>query len=393
MPSIKPKTAISILDILGSSASGRIIFLKLVDHSIGFFIILIIQGLLLFKPQRSGRIPENLKNVLIIRPGGIGDAVWLVPLIRILKERTGSSIDVLCERRNKAVFELCQGSLRHIWMYDAHGWGLIKDLRTQHYDVVIDTEQYHNFSAILAFLVSSSCRIGFDTVAHRSKIYTHKVPYSQEAQEYKMFLELFNVILPVKPEEYLKELVLDLPEMDLPQDIEGERYITVYIGASVRERYWGSTKFAQLCSELVGLGHRVVLVGGREDIKKAAEIKGLFIHDRLVDLVGKISLVQTVAVLKEGIMAVGADSGIMHLACTVNCPALWLFGAGIEKKWLPLYSRHGSVNLHVECSPCTLFGYTPRCPHDVRCLQEITVARVVDEIKVLLNKYPHDLLK
>jgi len=384
MPSIKPQKTISILDILDSSASGRIIFLKLVDHSIGFLIILIIQGLLLCKPKSSGRIPENLKNVLIIRPGGIGDAVWLLPLIRVLKQRTGCSIDVLCERRNMAVFDLCREQLRHIWMYDEQGWKLIKDLASQNYDCVIDTEQYHHFSAIFTYLTSSSCRIGFDTVPHRSKIYTHKVPYDQQAQEYLMFLGLLNVILPIKSEEYLQQMVLDLPKMDLPQEIKRQSYITVYIGASVRERYWGSAKFAQLCRELVGSGHRVVLIGGKEDTKKAAEIKGLFNNDKIVDMVGKISLVQTVAVLKEGLGAVGADSGIMHLACAVNCPAVWLFGAGIERKWLPQYSKHESINLHLDCSPCTLFGYTPRCPYDVRCLKEISVAQVVNKIKILL---------
>ena len=57
-----------------------------------------------------------------------------------------------------------------------------------------------------------------------------------------------------------------------------------------------------------------------------------------------------------------------------------------SEKWLPEFSRHESINLHVPCSPCTLFGYTPRCPYDVRCLKEISVVQVLDKIKVLLNK-------
>ena len=393
MPSIKHKKAISVFDILASSASGRIIFLKLVDHSIGFLIIMFIQGSLLFKPQRAGIIPEKIKNVLIIRPGGIGDAVWLVPLIRVLKQKTGCSIDVLCERRNKAVFDLCRDHLRHIWMYDVQGWKLIKELTSQNYDCVIDTEQFHYFSAILAYLTSSPCRIGFDTVPCRSKIYTHKVSYSQEAQEYRMFLDLFNVLLLIKLEEYLPQMVLDLSKTEIPRDLKGHRYITVYIGASVKERYWGKVKFAQLCKELIGLDFKVVLVGGKEDIKKSAEIKAFFNNDQTIDLVGRISLAETVAVLKEGLVAVGADSGIMHLACAVNCPSVWLFGAGIERKWLPQYSRHESINLHLDCSPCTLFGYTQRCPYDVRCLKEISVPHVVDKIKILLKRSSNEPLR
>jgi ADP-heptose:LPS heptosyltransferase len=391
MPSIKPKTAISALDILGSSASGRIIFLKLIDRIAGFFIILIIQGLLLFKPKKAGPVPDKIKNVLLIRPGGIGDAVWVLPLIRMLKQKTGCSVDVLCERRNNAVFNFCREDIRNIWMYDDRGLKLIKDLTGQDYDCVIDTEQYHNFSAIFAYLASSRCRIGFDTVPYRSKLYTHKVPYSHQAQEYKMFLDLFNVLIPIKSEEYLQHKGLELSKTDmlLPPDLKEQRFLTVYIGASVRERYWGSVKFAQLSSELVELGYRVVLVGGKEDIKKAGEIKLHFSNDKMTDLVGKITLAQTAAVLKQGLLAIGADSGIMHLASAVNCPAVWLFGAGIEKKWLPEYSRHGSINLHLSCSPCTLFGCTPRCPYDVRCLKEISVDQVVDKIKILLKNPSH----
>jgi ADP-heptose:LPS heptosyltransferase len=386
MPSIKPKTAISVFDILNSSASGRIIFLKLADRILGFFIILMIRMLLAFRPEGEVKVPREIKSLLIIRPGGIGDAVWVLPLIKLIKLKTGCSIDVLCERRNKAVFDLCPGQIRHIWMYDVQGMKLVNALTRAKYDCVIDTEQYHNFSAIFAYLTSSKCRIGFDTVPYRSRIYTHLVSYSHQAKEYKMFLDLFNALMPIKPQEYAQYRALDIPGTvsSVPQEVAGCRYITIFIGASVRERYWGSDKFAQLCQELVKMGNKVVLVGGREDLQKAREIKGLFDNDNIIDLVGKITLPQTAAVLKEGLGAVGADSGIMHLSCAVNCPSVWLFGAGIEMKWLPEFGKNESVNLHLDCSPCTLFGYTPRCPYDVRCLQEISVAQVVDKLRMII---------
>ena len=46
-------------------------------------------------------------RVLVVRPGGIGDAVLLLPMLRALREAVpGSAVDVLCESRNAPVFEL-----------------------------------------------------------------------------------------------------------------------------------------------------------------------------------------------------------------------------------------------------------------------------------------------
>lgn len=391
MPSIKSKTAISVFDIFASSASGRIIFLKLIDHIFGFLIILFIRGLLLFDAKREDAVPPKITNVLIIRPGGIGDAVWVLPMIRILKLRTGCSIDVLCERRNKAVFDLCREHIRDVLMYDSRGVAIVKRLAAQKYDCVIDTEQYHNFSAIFAFLASSRCRVGFDTAPFRSKIYTHKVAYSHQAQEYSVFSDLLAVLMPVSHQEYRQQMGVELSGTGakLPQELAGKRYIAVFIGASVKERCWGSEKFAQLCAEIVKMGYRVVLLGGKEDVKRADGIRTLYGSRDMIDLVGKITLLQSVAVLKNGILAVGADSGIMHLACVLDCPAVWLFGAGIEEKWFPQWGRNESVNLHLPCSPCTVFGYTPRCPYEVRCLKDISVGQVADKIRTLLGKSFH----
>jgi ADP-heptose:LPS heptosyltransferase len=389
MPSIKQKTAFSLLDIIKSSASGRIIFLKLIDQIAGSFIILCIRALLVFNPKKVEFILGNVKNVLIIRPGGIGDAVWLLPLIRILKQKTGCSIDVLCERRNNAVFNSCREDICHVWMYDDGIFKLINNLVRQDYDCVIDTEQYHNFSAIFSYLASSKCRIGFDTVPSRSTLYTHQVLYSLDAQEYKMFLDLFNVLIPITVQEYLGQMGMDFAEIDMqffPAELRDHQFITVYIGASVKEKFWGVEKFAQLCAEIVKLGYRVVLVGGKEDINKAGEIRQLFNHDKMIDLVGKTTLMQTVAALKQGLLIIGADSGIMHLASAVDCPSLWLFGASNKHKWLFEHSRHESIELHLPCSPCAVFGYTPRCPYDVRCLKDIGVTQVVDRIKIIMAK-------
>jgi hypothetical protein len=44
------------------------------------------------------------------------------------------------------------------------------------------------------------------------------------------------------------------------------------------------------------------------------------------------------------------------------------------------------LNRHLECSPCTRFGYTPPCAIGARCLQEIPVEDVTTAVLTLLRR-------
>ena len=62
-------------------------------------------------------------RVLVIRPGGIGDAVLLLPMLSALRAAAPDSpIDVLCEARNAAFFGLCP-DIDRILVYDARPFG------------------------------------------------------------------------------------------------------------------------------------------------------------------------------------------------------------------------------------------------------------------------------
>ncbi|HKK00664.1 MAG TPA: glycosyltransferase family 9 protein, partial [Desulfuromonadales bacterium] len=80
------------------------LFLKKIDGLIGSSLA----RLLPRPPARTEPALPSIVRLLLIRPGGIGDAVLLVPAVRGLREAfPGAVIHVLAERRNAAVFDLC----------------------------------------------------------------------------------------------------------------------------------------------------------------------------------------------------------------------------------------------------------------------------------------------
>lgn len=366
------------------------VIFKLVDHTVGWFLIFLLAQ---FYPRRETLPVETktIKKILLIRPGGIGDAVWALPVVRLLKNKmAGCEVDVLCEKRNAAVFRFSSDvPIRHVILYDTNLITAFKKIMDGNYDLAIDTEQYHNFSAIFSYLAAKKYRIGFDTVSLRSKLYTHRVPYDHKAKEYTMFLSLLQTFMEASPEEYLRNSRLKVSEMDDQWAIgllNHRKPVTLFIGSSVRERFWGEDKFAGLCAALIQKNHLVVLAGGPQDIKIAHNIlRQLKPANDVINLVGKISLIQTAAILKNSVLVVGADSGIMHLSYAVGSPSIWLLGAGIEEKWLPPDNKQVPINLYVGCSPCTLFGYTPRCPYRVKCLSRISVDMVLSRMESLLS--------
>jgi ADP-heptose:LPS heptosyltransferase len=79
------------------------------------------------------------------------------------------------------------------------------------------------------------------------------------------------------------------------------------------------------------------------------------------------------------------DSGVLHIAVGLGVPTVSLFGPGRTKKWAPQGALHIVINKGLACSPCTTFGTTPPCPHDARCMRDISADEVINAVTMLLT--------
>ena len=336
-------------------------------------------------------------KILVIRPGGIGDAALLLPTLRALKDQfPESEIDVLAEKRNAGIFQECEFT-SSVFLYDDFtNLGLFKVLKNS-YDIVIDTEQWHRFSACVAYLTKAQVRIGFATNS-RKNLFSHPVAYGHDKYEAQSFLDLLSP-LGERAIEFKEETAFIEPLTPAPEDFvvfrkkmscqdsvtKSRGIIGIFAGATIRERKWGVDNFASLCRSLLENGGAVVILGGTGDAGEAEEILRAIDSDKILNLTGRTTLAETSAVLKEIDLLVTTDSGIMHMAYGIGTPTVSLFGAGIEEKWAPLGPSHIAINHRLFCSPCTKFGYTPECPYDVRCLKEIGVDEVIEAVDSLLK--------
>ena len=334
-------------------------------------------------PTASAGVARELSNVLIIRPGGIGDAVLLVPAILALKKAfPGVRITILAEKRNGAVFSLCP-AVDELLLYDraADLWTALSGT----YDAVIDTEQWHRLSAVVARLARAGMRIGFAT-NERQRLFTHKIPYAHDRYERESFFDLFapfaleDIVGPDVPFLHVPTAARQKAAVLLGSWSAGQ-YVVLFPGASIVERRWGATNFARLAAVLHGMGVAVVVVGGQADERDGEEIVRNGVG---LQLAGKTSLEETAAILAGAALLVTGDSGLLHVAEGIGCPTVSLFGPGIRRKWAPRGAQHIVIDRGLSCSPCTRFGTTPLCPDRARCIRDIEVEEVFAAAEKLL---------
>jgi len=355
----------------------KIRFLKYVDKTIGMLLTRI-----LTTPVPVSSIPAPDK-ILVIRPGGIGDAVHLIPFIKVLRKAyPKAEIDILAEKRNGAVFSLSD-DVSNVIQYDSLP-GLLHTFRNK-YDLVFDTEQWHRLSAVIARLTRASMIVGYAT-NERGKLFTHTVNYSQDDYESYSFLGLL-VPLNLASQKDFAPPFLVIPESaqiktsNMMGKQIGTPFAVIFPGASIEERRWGAQNFAELAARLYKKGLSSVVIGGSADSVDCDLIAG---RGHALRLAGKTSLIETAAVIEKAALLISGDSGILHIGVGLDRPTVSLFGPGRADKWAPRGDKHIVINKCLPCSPCTSFGCTPKCPIDAKCMTDITVEEVMEAVDKLM---------
>jgi len=99
----------------------------------------------------------------------------------------------------------------------------------------------------------------------------------------------------------------------------------------------------------------------------------------VLNLAGKTSLRQLMALLKLCRVVVTNDTGPMHVAAALGIPVVVPFGSTspeLTGPGLPGDSRHRLLKSAAPCSPC----FRRTCPIDFRCMTSISAERVIEAV-------------
>jgi heptosyltransferase-2 len=130
-----------------------------------------------------------------------------------------------------------------------------------------------------------------------------------------------------------------------------------------------------------------LIFGGRGDQQLTAQIASA-IHDSrftIHDLAGQTSLRELMSLLKICRVLLTNDTGPMHVAAALGTPVVVPFGSTspeLTGPGLPGDPRHHLLKSDAPCSPCFL----RECPIDFRCMNGISIERVVEAVVESLNR-------
>jgi heptosyltransferase-2 len=142
---------------------------------------------------------------------------------------------------------------------------------------------------------------------------------------------------------------------------------------------WPAARFAELAALFQKRKNAaVVIVGSASESNLAAEISSALLPKPL-DLTGKTTLPQLMAVISRARLFVSNDSGPMHLANALGVPVVGVFGPTDPAVTGPFEPPAAVVKKDVPCWPCSY----RKCPYDHRCMLRISAEEVYGAAEAL----------
>lgn len=312
---------------------------------------------------------------LIIRPGGIWDAVHLLPLLDYLN-RLGKQVDILCMNRNREVFQIFRNAGLVETIYSIENLRDVKALLfKKEYDVIFDTEQYFFSATFLALFLRKKCLVWFDT-NERRYFYNFFVNYKQEDYEAQSFMNLLQVFWIRKQYEFDSDsLKTRLRIASLQKD---EKILAVFNGWGNSVRSMSMEKILNVLNVIWRKYDSIYIIWGSSEVQSAQYVEKNYVWDNLKNFTWKLSLTGTFETLARSTHLLTTDSGPLHLWVIAGVQKIvWIFWPWIIEKWG--WKTVRVIREDLSCIGCNYgrWSQTPMCPYAYKCMKDI------DEQKIL----------
>jgi ADP-heptose:LPS heptosyltransferase len=340
--------------------------------------------------------PSEPRRILIVLMGAIGDVVRALPLAgRIRRGWPNAHIAWAVEPKSAPIVQT------HPWideviLYDRRRapWSFLPFLsrvRAAGFDLVIDLQR-HLKSGVTAYVSGASRRIGFDSA--NTKEFNHLFSTERIAPQPNMRLKLMQYqvfgdalgLAPTPIEFALGPTRAEEQRADaLLADAPAPR-LAVILGSSWPSRIYFPESIAAVISDLARAGASTlamfpVLLGGPDETELGAEVARLLNGAPGLNLTGKTSLRDLIAIFKRCDAAFGPDSGPMHIAAAVGCPVVSLWGATEAQRSAPWGYERYAISADIPCHPC----YLRECPVGRECMRRIVPAQVASTIREIIS--------
>lgn len=316
--------------------------------------------------------PSSVGKILVVRLDTIGDVLLTEPAIAALAERfNGAEVHLLASAPGAAIlannpavqrFHVYDPPWHTAWRGGRVRWSrdlaglkrVVGELRRERFDLAIELRGDVRDSAVAELCGARLTVAG--PMRGGGHLVDHAVAVDADAHRVQIPLEVVAALGVPKPLDLLPRLYPSGADVIVAEKAladSSQTRVALHLGAGFESKQLPVDAFVRIVRELArqDSGLSFVVVGGEGERVLVDElIAGS--DAPVVDLAGRLSLLETAAVLERCRIFIGNDSGPMHIAASMGTPVIAFFGPSDPRHYQPLGSGHRLFGTDLDCSPC-----------------------------------------
>ncbi len=326
----------------------------------------------------------DMKNILAINFGGIGDEIFFLPtLISLKKAFPNSKLTLALEPRSKSVKDLTD-IIDDLILIDVKGKNkyaqmlkLLWQARQGKFDLVVSSGG-NKLISILLFLTGIKERCGYDTGALSRILLTHPMKLNKNQYACKMYHDLIREVTDINTE---------LPEVNVERKEKIQNSVLIHPGVSKLSVQKGCIKtvpaetWAKTIDLLVAEGKKVILVGGPDDKECIETILSTVRTQNFENLYGTTKSLKDLAVLiSSAEKFLCSDSAPLHVAVALHTKTYVIFGPTDVNALIPQTDLVVPIMANDKCElkPCLWARRQTTC-EKLSCLK-ITASQIAETV-------------
>jgi ADP-heptose:LPS heptosyltransferase len=355
-----------------------------------------------FTPTSAGG-PMQPTRLLWIRTDAIGDNVLSLPALSRIREANPTAwVSVLCQEGLAEIYSACPFvdevltfDLRRAHEDLEYRQTIVKLLRGLRANICINPVlSREKLTDLFALGSRAEARVAFDgndcniSTALRlfhNQFYTKIVDTVGHGLRSEFLLnEVLLRALDISAEDLTQQIWLTDDDEAFArrfmtdEGLDPGRTLTFFPGAKDSHRL--SQAYGGALEHFCGSrGFAVVTLGSSRD-REIIQSNVAGRNFRVVDLAGKTTIRQAAAVIARCALAVGAETGLAHIAAAVGTPHVVLLGGGHFGRFMPSAATTTAVALPLECYDCNWF-----CRYQEHyCVKGVTEIAIVEALRLTI---------
>ena len=329
-----------------------------------------------------------MNRILVIQTASFGDVVLATALLEKLHEHyPAAEISMLVQKGADALFE------DHPYLHCLYVWNkkyhkyrglhrIIRQIRDAQFDAVVNVQR---FAATGWICLRSGARqvIGFDKNPF-SWAFTKKIPHEISAGTYLYEADRNQLLIASLTDGISAPTRLYPSDRDYDSVLfyKERPYLTLSPSSLWFTKQFPKEQWINLIRQSDSR-YRVFLLGSPKDIPLCEEIR-LSCPDReVVNLSGKLSLLQSAALMQDAERNFTNDSAPLHLAVAVGAPVTAVFCSTVKEFGFAPSGENIRIietSENLPCRPCGLHGHA-QCPEKhFRCAWSIPLEELLKTV-------------